>query len=228
MKAMSSQSLSDLAQRYAYLRAQLDKQAISYPQFVEAVRQLRAQDAKGRWWTIDPQTGRYLTYAANGWVEAMPPTSPPLMQSQQASAPPVSSRAQPPAQPQQIKKQRGCLASPVTTGLLSFGAAVLWFLYTSASPSSEGMDLLTPLLIAGVPLALRLLQKPLDKLLSPLYKILNVLPRPLLVGAAFAIPFVIGGIFTRSYGSGFQVLRRSTVVSVILGYVLTRRPEGSV
>ncbi len=224
---MSSQSLSDLAQRYAHLRAQLDQQAISYPQFVEAVRQFRAQDAEGRWWTIDPQTGRYLTYGANGWVEATPPASQPGIP-HQASAPPASSRAQPPAQPHQIKKQRGCLASPVTTGLLSFGAAVLWFLYTSTSPSSEGMDLLTPLLIAGVPLALRLLQKPLDKLLAPLYKILNVLPRPLLVGAAFAVPFVIGGIFTRSYGSGFQVLRRSTVVSVILGYVLTRRPEGGV
>ena len=111
--------------------------------------------------------------------------------------------------------------------LLSFGAAVVWFAYTSLSPSSEGYDFLTPAVIAGTPLALRFLQKPLDKLLGPLYKLLSALPRPLLVGAALAVPVVLGGIFTRSVG-GYGGLRRSAFVSVIMGYILTRRPEGLV
>ncbi|MEA3246213.1 MAG: hypothetical protein U9Q74_08650 [Gemmatimonadota bacterium] len=113
---------------------------------------------------------------------------------------------------------------PIITMLLSFGAAAVWFAYTSLSPSSEGYDFLTPAVIAGTPLMLRVLQKPLDKLLGPLYKLLNALPRPLLVGAALAVPVVLGGIFTRAVG-GYGGLRRSAFVSVILGYILTRRPE---
>lgn len=109
-------------------------------------------------------------------------------------------------------------------GLLSFGSAAVWFAYTSLSPSSEGKDFTTPLIIAGVPLLLRLLQKPLDKILSPLYKILGAIPRPLLLGAAVATPLLLGGVFTDSYGAGFQSLQRSAAFSVIIGYILSRRP----
>jgi hypothetical protein len=111
------------------------------------------------------------------------------------------------------------------TSVLSIGTALLWYAYTSLSPSSEGNDLTTPLLIAGTPLLMQVLQKPLDKLMNPLYKLLNLLPRPLLIGAAFAVPLVLGGILTKSYGSGYGALRRSIVISVVSGYILTRRPE---
>ncbi|MCJ7549873.1 MAG: hypothetical protein MUQ30_09355 [Anaerolineae bacterium] len=224
-------SLQQLYEQYGRLRAQLQNRQLSHQQFVDAVHQLQAQDQAGNWWTIDPQTGQYLTYTSNGWVPATPaaPQSAAQVGSRSAVQPPrqaVQASQPKPVQQQQATRKPGCLASPIVTMLLSFGAAALWFAYTSLSPSSEGRDLRTPLIIAGVPMMLRLLQKPLDSLLRPLYKLLNVLPRPLLVGAAFAVPVVLGGIFTRSGGSGFQGLQRSAFVSVIFSYILTRRPEG--
>jgi hypothetical protein len=222
---MSPLSLPQLYQSYQQLRAQLERQTLSYAQFVQAVRQLQAQDAEGRWWMIDPQTGHTLTYTANGWVEATPRTGQPAAQARQASSVTPARSAQDTAPSQKPNGLAGCLASPSITIILSLFAAGLWFAYSSLSPSSEGMDLMTPLIIAGVPILLRVFQKPLDRLLRPLYRALNVLPRPLLVGAAFAVPLVVGGIFNRSYGSGYQIIRRSTIVSVLFSYVLTRRPR---
>jgi hypothetical protein len=231
-------SLQQLYEQYGQLRAQLQNRQLSHPQFVDAVRRLQAQDQSGNWWTIDPQTGQYLTYTGNGWVLATPaatPTAPqpatePVRQADPAHSQ-IRQAQRPQPQPQHSQQQPtagklGCLASPLITMMLSFGAAALWFAYTSLSPSSESNDFQTPLIIAGVPLMLRLLQKPMDRLLRPFYRLINVLPRPLLVGAAFAVPVVLGGIFTRSSGSGFQGLQRSAFVSVILSYLLTRRPEG--
>lgn len=244
---MAPLSLSQLYQGYMQLRQQLEKHTISYQQFIDGVRGLQAQDSEGRWWTINPETGRYLTYTAAGWVEATPtsgqgivgPTSAEPSRAQPQAVTPTTSQpvssgtlTTSPAvsratAPSSTGRRGGCLASPLITLVLSVGAALVWFAYTSLSPSSESFDFLTPMLIAGTPLALRFLQKPLDKLLGPLYRILNALPRPLLVGAAFAVPLVMGGILTRSYGSGYQALRRSTVLSVLCSYLLTRRPEAN-
>jgi len=229
-------SLQQLYEQYGRLRAQLQSRQLSHQQFVDAVHRLQAQDQAANWWTIDPQTGQYLTYTANGWVPATPAATPAASQpTPQPTAQPARQATQAPSQvrqaprsqpqPQRTTRKPGCLSSPIITMLLSFGAAAVWFAYTSLSPSSEGIDILTPLVIAGTPLALRFLQKPLDKLLGPLYKLLSALPRPLLIGAALAVPVVLGGIFTRSVG-GYGGLRRSAFVSVIMGYILTRRPEG--
>lgn len=238
-------SISQLYQGYMQLRGQLENQTLSYQQFVDRVRQLQAQDATGQWWMIDPQTGRYLTYTSGGWVEATPAASQSAAQPTQIPTQPRATTPEPVTpvarvQPQPVtlsqtappseaqpRGRMGCLASSMLTSVLSIGTALVWFAYTSLSPSSESSDLTTPLLIAGTPLLIQTLQKPLDKLMNPLYKMLHALPRPLLVGAAFAVPLVLGGILTQPYGYGYQALRRSIVVSVVLGYILTRRPEVS-
>jgi len=222
-------NLQQLYNEYGRLRARLQSRHLSNDQFVAAVRQLQAQDQAGNWWTIDPQTSQYLTYTSGEWVVATPSAQQPVAQQQPAQPTPQviqATQAQRSPQPQRTAARKpGCLASPVVTLLLSVGTALIWFAYSSLSPSSEGTDLLTPLVIAGMPLAMRLLQKPLDKLLAPIYKILNALPRPLLVGAALAVPVVIAVLFTRANG-GYQGIRRSAFISVLFGYVLTRRPEG--
>ncbi len=218
-------SLDQLYERYTQLDAQIRRGEISHEQFVEQARQLQAQDSAGNWWTIDPATGHYLTYTANGWVDGTPGAAQPGVQQATSvqQAQPISQRPRT-AQPQPQGGLRGCLSSPIVTLLLSVGTAVLWFAYTSLSPSSESLDLKTPLVIAGTPILLQLLRRPIDKLLNPLYRMLNALPRPLLVGAALAVPIVMGGIFTRSSGDGYGGLQRTALVSVILCYVLTRRP----
>ena len=215
-------TIPQLYQRYMQWRAQLERGEISQAQFVAWVQQTRAQDPAGNWWAIDPQTGRYLTFRGNQWVPAQPPATP------GAAAParqrPAATPATTTSPPAKSSGLRGCLGSPLMVGILSFGSALVWFGYTSLSPSSEGNDFKTPLIIAGAPLLLRLLQKPLDKILSPLYKLLGMIPRPLLAGAALALPLVVGGILTDKNGSGYGAVQSSALLSIVLGYVLTRRP----
>jgi len=220
---MQPLSISQLYERYKQLRSQLERREISHPQFVNLVQQLQAHDQNGKWWTIDPQTGRYLTYAASGWISATPPAARPSSPQPK----PAAGRGAPRAAPAKAKSGgglRGCLSSPLVVGILSFGTAGVWLIYTSIRGSREGYDLLTPLVIGGVPFLVRLLQKPLDKLLSPIYKILGIVPRPLLAGAALAAPLVLGVVFAGSASRSFGALQRSIIVSVFLGYVLTRRP----
>jgi len=227
---MEPLSLSGLYQRYTHLKAQLDSGTLSYQQFADRVHQLQAQDAAGRWWTIDPRTGRYLTYSADGWVEATPPASHPDVEPassehrvvQQSERP---SHQQAADEPQQSGCQWGCLSSPLATGLMSFGAAGLWFFWTSirAVGGGERLDIVTPLLIGGLPFLLRLLQKRLDKLLGPLYAAVGSVPRSFRVGAALALPVVMG---LMASGGGVGAVQRATFISVISGYVLTRRPGG--
>ena len=225
-------SLSELSRQYAHLRARFDKQAISVQQYVEAVRQLQAQDEAGRWWAIDPQTGQYLTYSDEGWVEATPPAQrttgrPPTGRRR---AEPQQVEAEAPAQssaiPQAAQSQLGCLSSPLATGLMSFGAAGLWFVWTSirAVGGYEKMDLLTPLLIGGLPFLLRLFQKRLDEWLRPLYGVMEGVPRAFRVGAALGVP-VIMGLMTS--GGGVGAVRRATFISVIAGWILTRVRGGA-
>ena len=227
---MEPLSLSGLYQRYTHLKAQLDSETISNQQFVDRVHQLQAQDGAGRWWTIDPQTGRYLTYSANGWVEAAPPASQPdvALASSEPQAVQQSGRPNPQQaadEPQPSGCQWGCLSSPLATGLMSFGAAGLWFFWTTlrAVSGAERLDIVTPLLIGGLPFLLRLFQKRLDKLLGPLYAAVASVPRSFRVGAALALPVVMG---LMASGGGVGAVQRATFISVISGYVLTRRPGG--
>ena len=209
-------TLAQLEQAYNRLLEQYHGGQLSSQGFVEQVQRLQARDDAGNWWTIDPQSGEHLRYTGTQWVPAPAPSgpAPPSRAPEQARAPQASTGQ---------GGCRGCLASPIMVGLLSFGTAAVWFAYTSLSPSSEGMDLMTPLAIGGVPFALRLFQKPIDRLLRPLYALLAKFPRPLLTGVAFALPFAFGYLFTGSGGAGYGALRNSTIVSVLAGYVLTRR-----
>lgn len=234
---MQPLSISQLYERYNQLRGQLERREITHPQFVNLAHQLKAQDQDGRWWTIDPHTGRYMTYTSAGWTPATPLAAGP---SPAVSGPAEPSRPQAQAKPRPqtaparrpvaaaSKKSggglRGCLSSPLVVGLLSFGTAGFWLIYSSVRGSYEGYDLMTPLVIGGTPLLMRLLQRPLDKILAPLYRLTRIIPRPLLVGAALAVPFMLGVFFSNRNGTGYGALQRSTILSVMLGYVLTRRP----
>jgi hypothetical protein len=112
-------------------------------------------------------------------------------------------------------------------GLLSFGAAAVWFAYTSLSPSSEGWDPFTTALIGVLPLALRvpIIQKGFDDLLAPFASLRRQVPGALLTGAAFGLPFVVGLFCALSTSSGYWPLRFSISVSILGSYVLSRKPR---
>ena len=58
--------------QYLMLKGQLAVGRISRQQFDTAVKQLMLLDAQGRYWTIDPDLGKWLMHNGRSWVEAQP------------------------------------------------------------------------------------------------------------------------------------------------------------
>ncbi|HKP51204.1 MAG TPA: hypothetical protein VJ183_00985 [Chloroflexia bacterium] len=59
-------------QEYSRLRGELATRRIHPQQYQAAVGQLRVQDARGSYWMLDVQSGRWLVYDGRGWVPADP------------------------------------------------------------------------------------------------------------------------------------------------------------
>ncbi len=57
---------------YFRLKGQLSAGRISQAQFEAAMKNLMVQDAHGRYWTVDTNTGRWLVHDGRNWVEAQP------------------------------------------------------------------------------------------------------------------------------------------------------------
>ena len=70
---MSDQRFRDAEDEYLRLRGKLATGHITRAQFDAAVRQLMLQDGQGRYWTIAPESGRWLFYDGKMWVQAQPP-----------------------------------------------------------------------------------------------------------------------------------------------------------
>lgn len=57
----------------ARLRRELAAGGLSEAEFTERVKGLRVQDARGAWWMIGPQTGKWYRYSGTTWLPAQPP-----------------------------------------------------------------------------------------------------------------------------------------------------------
>ena len=64
-------------EEYFRLKGRLSTGRITRAQFEQALKELMFQDAQGRYWTIDGDTGTWLVYDGQKWVSASPPTPPP-------------------------------------------------------------------------------------------------------------------------------------------------------
>src|SRR5437867_8008614 len=82
---MSEDRLQRLETEYFALRGKLEAGRITRAEFDAALKTLMAQDAQGRYWTINAENGQWLVYDGKQWVAAQPsapPAAPP------AAAPP--------------------------------------------------------------------------------------------------------------------------------------------
>jgi len=102
-------------------------------------------------------------------------------------------------------------------------AGALWYIYSSIRSSYEGKDLLTPLIMVLLPVAIVLLRKPIDRLLALLDPIRRRIPRAVLIGAGLAAPFVVAMLLYGKY-TEYPYLRISTVVGTLLSYAIIRTP----
>lgn len=213
-------SIHELYNRFQLLLAQYRRGELSQQAFVQAVQEMQAQDAAGNWWMMDPGMGNFLKYDGVNWVPAPAPISIPSKQAPQ-------SRAQ---QTPVKQKGRGCfLSSPIMATLYAVFAAFVWMYYANFTSSAESSyrDWYTPFLMAGLPILLRLVRNPLNKLLRPLDGLYRIVPRVMRIGMAFGLPLFFGILFSLRDSSntlaGFSALRNTTFWSVMGAYFLTRR-----
>lgn len=87
-------------EQYWHLKGQLAVGRITREQFGAALQQLMLQDAQGRCWTIHPDSGKWLVYDGQQWVQAEPlaalPTPPPSSVPGRSPASPPPTRYAPP------------------------------------------------------------------------------------------------------------------------------------
>jgi hypothetical protein len=57
---------------YFVLRGKLETKRINREQFEAALKELMVQDAQGRWWMLQPDSGRWYVHEGQSWVEANP------------------------------------------------------------------------------------------------------------------------------------------------------------
>ena len=103
-------------------------------------------------------------------------------------------------------------------------AAVIWFLYSGLSSYTGAFDLLSPLVMIGLPVVLAWFRDPIDRLLLPIQYYRKKIGRPVLIGLGLIIPFmtafILSGIGVRYY----PLLSLTLIIGTNWGYALMRDP----
>ena len=239
-------TIEEAQRSYQALRQKLQSGQITPQAFSDQVNRLRLQDSSGRWWQIDPQNGQWLGWDGSSWVPAQTTASAPP----QRAAPPQRGRTQPSASaPHRVPRPSQGQVAPSTrktrqgsnvplaerpqgwwNRMSILGGAAgggLWLLWSSFRAGTEGgVELISPLLMVLMPVVLTTLRKPIDRLLWPLHKLRERVPRMVLVGAGLAAPLVVSSFL---YGelnlSNFPFLRWSVVLGTLASYLIVRTPQ---
>lgn len=207
-------SFEELRKRYQRLRSEYDAGRLSPDHFLAEVQQLRTQDSSGTWWAVNSKDGSFLRYDGSNWVPAKSP-----MPSRAAA--PRGSTFKLPELPTNLRP-----LLPFAGLILSTSCGVLWSFYTFIRiGQGEQTDCLTPFILGGLPIALWIFRKPIGLFLRPLEPFRQAVPRPVLLGAAFAVPVVIGLFFSSVTSYGYGAMRLSAIISILAAYVLTRKPD---
>jgi hypothetical protein len=104
-------------------------------------------------------------------------------------------------------------------------AAAIWFLYSSASPRSEGLDLITPLLMVGIPFVLVTFRKDIDNLLVPIQPHRQRLSKLVLAGMSIAVPFLTAFILYNVFRiSQYPLMHWNILIGSLASYALVREP----
>ena len=133
----------------------------------------------------------------------------------------------------QLKKKpplsvwRKIASTPILAMLPGVVVGGIWFFYTILQlilGGSGGVDFLTPAILAGVPLILWLLRKPVDKLLLPLQKSQKSFPFAIRLGIALAVPMLFGCGCSAISTTGYSAMHFTALISTLFGYFLLHTP----
>jgi len=222
---MTESIFEELRQRYLVLRGQYESGQLNKENFMVEVGKLQVRDKTGTWWAVDARNGNYLRYDGSSWQVGTPPSTQSARQSPAAEE--SSNTSTPKGKQSWFKTPEFARFASIVVIVMPLVTAGLWFIYSSLLSSSEGWDCLTPLILASVPIALQVFQTPIDQLLLPIQPFRQRVTRPILLGAAFATPIVLGLILGSSTSTGYGAVRFTLVAGMLITHVLVHNPEVS-
>lgn len=217
------------------------------------INKIRVTDARNCWWQPDPRGPGWLCWNGKEWIAGVPPgpgtvTSPaptPGGVGKTASQKPaklVEYHFRPVSDDEPgyklmslaqfivIAKTRPWKGRPrkwwdlfsILTGVT---LAILWLVYSSLNPRSEGWDLLTPVLMIAIPVILVSFRKPIDELLMPLQPHRAKFPHLLLLALGICVPFLIAFLlYNLFHVKEYSLIRFTMVIGTFIAYAITRDP----
>ncbi|MAT45308.1 MAG: hypothetical protein CL609_23510 [Anaerolineaceae bacterium] len=230
--AQQTMTLTQMMQAYRQITSDFNARRMDKAAYSAALTRLKAVDTENRWWSCTPEGG-FVWYDGSRWVPGQPPIASALDGNSSASSakavPTAADGSQTNARKtnSSLKVWRKIVSTPILAILPGIVIGGIWFLYTLLRliiGGTGGVDLLTPVILIGVPLLLWLLREPLDKLLMPLQKLQGSFPYPLRLGIALAVPMLFGCGCSAISASGYTAMHFTALISTLFGYFLLHKP----
>jgi hypothetical protein len=225
---------TEAEQRRAILSGQLEQGQITQEAFIASVNALRVTDSAGRTWQPAPSPAGWLCWSGSAWQAATPPgftghTGPGGQPAHAKDFVEFKSRLMTVDEFKKMSKEVPLAKRPQKWwDLLSIlggcVAAALWLLY-SGNPFGEGIDILTPLLMVGLPVFMIWFREDLDVALLPLQQYRKDVNKLLLVGIGMAFPFLTAFILFNFLGiTEYALMQYNMIIGGLGAYAITRNP----
>jgi len=102
---------------------------------------------------------------------------------------------------------------------------IVWFFYSGLSTYTGAFDILSPLVMIGLPVLFIWFRDPIDRILLPIQNGRKKIGKPFLIGLGIFIPFltafILSGIGVRNY----PLLSLTLIIGTFCAYALMRDPE---
>jgi hypothetical protein len=233
---------AEAQKRFNDLLQQRKNGTLSEQQWYPAVNDLRVTDSSGTVWQPSPDGNGWIFWNGSVWQPGTPPLPagpPPAAADRDKAAPPVP--ASPPAAEsgktvtgpgtfrETARTVPWSLRPPGWWDIFSILGgvvlAVIWFIYAGIRGLSEGFDLLTPLILIGLPVALVLFRREFDDLLMPLQPARQRVPRLLLLGLGLAIPFLTAYILYEALSvDNYPLVQWNVLIGPLVSYAVMHDP----
>ncbi len=241
---------TDPGQAYRALRRDYENGTISYLDFTNRARELGFQDTGGQRRQIDSAKGTISKTSSDSLEKAVPPAT----QVPVVNVPPVQipKRAKdvPPPEPESTPRNIGEFRSrlidfktfkemkkelPVAQRPQSWWdylsivggviVAIIWIFYSGIRSLNEGFDILTPILMVGIPVFLVWFRADIDKYLIPVQPFRKKFPKLVLVGIGIVIPFLTAFILSTLLSvQNYPLIHWNTIIGTALAYIISRDP----
>lgn len=225
---------TEAEQKRTLLSSQLTRGQITQEAFTASINTLRVTDSVGRIWQPAPSSAGWLCWNGTAWQAATPPATGQGGVSSQKSAKDFNefkSSLMTVDEFRKVSKNVPVAKRPqkwwdLLSILGGIVGAILWFLYGSVRSGREGFDLITPLLMIGIPIILVWFRADFDQLLLPLQPHRKKISKILLIGLGIAAPFLTAWILYNIFNiSQYPLMQANIVAGTFTAYAITRDPQ---